>query len=87
MNTKQRSQIKSWLRPPAFLVLCGFLIIAAFFLLTEHRAHVFGILPFVLLLLCPILHFLLHGKHGGHGGDEVHPGHTDAGKRDPGGER
>jgi hypothetical protein len=87
MDTKQQPQTRNWLRSPAFLVLCGFLIIAAFFLLTEHRAHVFGILPFVLLLLCPILHFLLHGKHGGHGGDEGHPGYVDPNKRDPGGEQ
>ena len=40
--------------------------ILAFFLTAEHRAHAFGILPYVLLLLCPLLH-LLHGKH--HGGD------------------
>lgn len=56
-------------------VLIGFLAIAAFFLWTEHRAHLLGILPYALLLLCPILH-LLHGGHGGHGrnggGTEAH---------------
>ncbi len=47
------------------LALLGFLAIAAFFLLSEHRAHALGILPFVLLLLCPLLHLFGHG-HGGH---------------------
>lgn len=28
------------------------LAIAAFFLATEHRAHLFGVLPYLLLLLC-----------------------------------
>lgn len=46
-------------------VLLGFLAIAGFFLLTEHKAHVLGILPFLLLLACPLMH-LFHG-HGGHG--------------------
>jgi cell division protein FtsW (lipid II flippase) len=92
MDNKEQSQKKSWLRSPMFLVLCGFLIIAAFFLFTEHRAHVFGILPFVLLLvlllLCPILHFLMHGKHGGHGGgDGGHAGDVDGQKHDHGGEQ
>src|SRR5581483_5504246 len=32
----------------------GFLAIAAFFLLTEHRAHVLGWLPFLILLACPL---------------------------------
>jgi hypothetical protein len=45
------------------LALLGFLAIAAFFLLSEHRAHALGILPFVLLLLCPLLHFFGHGGH------------------------
>lgn len=47
-------------------VLLGFLAIAGFFMLTEHRAHVLGILPLLLLLACPLLH-LFHGGHGGHG--------------------
>lgn len=51
-------------------VFWGFLLIAGFFLIAEHRAHVFPYLPFVLLLACPLLH-LFHG-HGGHGG---HSGH------------
>lgn len=46
-------------------VLLGFLAIAGFFLLTEHKAHVLGILPFLLLLACPLMH-LFHGGHGGH---------------------
>jgi hypothetical protein len=48
------------------LVLIGFLAIAAYFLWTEHRAHVVQFLPYALLLLCPLLH-LFHGGHGGHG--------------------
>jgi hypothetical protein len=48
------------------LVLIGFLVIAAYFLWAEHRAHVVQYLPFALLLLCPLLHFF-HGGHGGHG--------------------
>ncbi|MFZ5874903.1 MAG: DUF2933 domain-containing protein [Nitrospirota bacterium] len=48
------------------LALLGFLVIAAFFLVSEHRAHALGILPYVLLLLCPLLHLLGHGGHGGH---------------------
>jgi len=64
------------------LVLIGFLAIAAYFLWTEHRAHVIEYLPFALLLLCPLLH-LFHGGHGGHGGQGGHGGDRDA----DGGER
>jgi len=51
-------------------VLLGFLAIASFFLFSEHQAHLLGVLPFVLLALCPLLH-LFHG-HGGHNGKHVH---------------
>ncbi len=47
------------------LVVLG--AIAAYFLLTEHRAHVFGALPFLLLLACPLMHVFMHRGHGGHG--------------------
>jgi len=39
-----------------------------FFLLTEHTAHVFGVLPWLLILACPLMHiFMHHGNHGAHG--------------------
>ena len=60
------TQRSSGLRLGSRFVLCAFLAIAGFYLLTEHTAHVFGILPYLLVFLCPILHFL-HGGHGGHG--------------------
>ena len=47
--------------------------VAAYFLLSEHRAHFFGALPFLLLLACPLMHVFMHGSHGGHGGG--HGGH------------
>jgi hypothetical protein len=59
----------SWLRSRATIVLVVFLGIAAFFLVTEHTAHLFGVLPYALLLLCPILHLFMHGSHGSARGD------------------
>ncbi|MBK4734644.1 DUF2933 domain-containing protein [Noviherbaspirillum pedocola] len=47
-------------------VLTGFLLVAAFFLWTEHRAHLLGILPYLLFAACPLMHLFHHG-HGGHG--------------------
>lgn len=48
-------------------ILVAFLAIAAFFLITEHTAHVLGALPYLILLACPLLHFFMHRGHGGHG--------------------
>lgn len=49
------------------LGFCVFLAIALFFLWEEHRAHIFGALPYVLLLLCPLVHLFMHRGHGSHG--------------------
>jgi hypothetical protein len=48
------------------LVLCGFLLVAGFYLLTEHAAHIFGVLPYLLILACPLMHLFMHHGHGGH---------------------
>lgn len=49
------------------LVLVVFLAIAAFFLYTEHSAHLYGYLPYLLLAACPLMHlFHRHGSHGRH---------------------
>lgn len=39
--------------------------LAAVLLLIDHWAHVFGVLPYLLLLACPLMH-LLHGGHRSH---------------------
>ena len=52
---------------PWSLGFCVLAAIAAFFLWEEHRAHILGVLPYALLLLCPLMHFLMHRGHGGHG--------------------
>lgn len=53
----------------------GYIVIgavAAYFLLTEHLAHVVGALPFLLLLACPLMHvFMHHGHHHGAAGADA----------------
>lgn len=51
------------------LVLGAFLAVLGFSLVTEHRAHLFGVLPYLFLFACPLFHLLLHRRHGGHGID------------------
>ena len=63
------------LRIPWWLGFCLFLAIALFFLWEEHKAHILGALPYVLLLLCPVIHLFMHRGHGGHGADR-HGGHA-----------
>ena len=66
MTTKRPSWIRQWLSTPSGSILLAFCIVVAFFLLMEHRVHVFGVLSYVLFLLCPMLHLRMHGwyRHG-----------------------
>lgn len=43
---------------------------AAYFLLTEHRAHTIQALPWIILLLCPLMHVFMHRGHGSHASRE-----------------
>ncbi len=46
----------------------------SYFLLIEHRQHVFQFLPYLILLLCPLMHVFMHRGHGGH----AHGDHTES---------
>lgn len=48
------------------LVMWIFLGFIAYFLITEHWAHVVPYLPWLILLICPLLHVFMHGGHGSH---------------------
>lgn len=61
--------------------LCLLLAIAAFFLWEEHRVHILGAVPYVLLLLCPAIHLLMHRGHGDHGHHGPSPGHDQPSER------
>ena len=70
----------SFISSRAGLVLIGFLIIGGVLLFTEHRAHVLGILIWLPLLACPLMHIFMHRGHGGHG---RHAGQQNRGREVP----
>ena len=79
MEHKHESDNIGGMKSRANIALIVFLVIAAFFLVTEHRAHLsgwFAYWPYLLLLACPLMHRFLHGGHGhgGHGSSETSNG-------------
>ncbi len=56
-------------RYAAALMVIG--AVSGYFLVTEHWAHILGILPYLLLLACPLMHLCMHHGPGHHG----HTGH------------
>lgn len=69
MNHESQTQNISWLNFRKSIVLLSFLAVIGPVLFTGHRAHLFAILPYLLLLACPLMHFFMHGGHGKHGGN------------------
>jgi len=71
MEHKRQSDNAGAMKSKANMALIIFLLIGAYFLVTEHRAHLTRWVsywwPYVLLLACPLIHLFMHGGHG-HGG-------------------
>ena len=51
-------------------VFIAFAMIALGLIANEHRVHVLGILPWLLILACPLMHLFMHHGHGGHSGHD-----------------
>jgi len=57
-------ELPSFWRSPAGLALMLALVVGGFYLVTEHSAHLFGALPYLLILACPLMHGFMHRGHG-----------------------
>jgi hypothetical protein len=68
MTARQFLNSNGWFRSRNSTTLLVLLAIAAVFVLKDHKAHVLAALPYLVLLLCPVLHFFMPGRHGKHGG-------------------
>lgn len=69
MDTERHEHPPSFWKSPAGLALCVVGAVAAYFLFTEHRAHLAGWLPYAFLAACPLMHIFMHHGHG-HGGHQ-----------------
>ena len=53
-----------WWRTRSGVAAIGFGFVVAFFVLPEHYEHALGMLPYLLLLACPLMHLLMPHGHG-----------------------
>ena len=63
-NQSQPDRQPTHLSLPIKVVLYVSIAIIAYFLITEHLAHLAGFLPFSLLFICIFMHLFMHGGHG-----------------------
>ncbi len=63
------------------LAAVGFIGAVSYFLLVEHREHLYQWLPYLILALCPLMHLFMHRGHGGHGAHKSKEPETEAYRR------
>jgi hypothetical protein len=56
------------------IAMIGVFLFGLALLASQHLQHVVGILPFALLLACPLMHLFGHGHHHSH--DDHSPNDT-----------
>jgi hypothetical protein len=66
MNTSNPFRADSRLRSTRGQITLILLTIVTVYLITEHTAHVLQLLPYALLLMCPLLHLFMHGSYTKH---------------------
>ena len=58
----------NWSRINQWVLWIG-LAAAVAWMFFRHNAHLGQLLPFLILLACPLMHLFMHGGHGHGGGD------------------
>ena len=68
MNYEKQSQ-GNWFSSGRAIAVLVILAVIGILLFNGHQSHLLRILPYLLLLACPLMHFFMHRGHGKHGGD------------------
>ena len=64
MNEHQVDEHTSGSRHPYAWTVWAVAALGAVLLLIDHWAHVLGVLPYLVILACPLMHFFMHRGHG-----------------------
>ncbi|GFD67308.1 MULTISPECIES: DUF2933 domain-containing protein [Alteromonas] len=62
----KNSHPRFWSTPTGWAAL-AMIAAVTYFLIFEHGHHVLQFLPYLILLLCPLMHIFMHSSHGKHG--------------------
>lgn len=63
-------QSRSLLKQRVLLVFLAFAAMAVVLLWQDHHEHIIGLIPWLFLLACPLMHVFMHRGHGSHGRHE-----------------
>lgn len=56
-------------------LICLSVALAGVYLVTQYSVVLLGMLPWAVILLCPLMHLFMHRGHSGHGQGEGRGGH------------
>lgn len=70
-NPDNPQKKESFIFSKGTVIACVVLAVVGFLILTGHSAHLFGMLPYLLILACPLMHIFMHGGHH-HDGKHAH---------------
>ncbi len=54
------------------LLVIGITLTGGYFLWETYRAQLLSYVPYLILLLCPLMHIFMHRGHGGNGNHNDH---------------
>jgi len=67
---EHQSGLLDWLFSRTGVATVVVVSVLAFLIYKGHSAHLLGALPYLLILICPLMHIFMHGGH--HGGHNRH---------------
>jgi hypothetical protein len=62
-TNQSRGTFGDWLLSRAGIATLAILTVAAILIYTDHTAHFFGAIGYLLLLACPLMHIFGHRSH------------------------
>jgi hypothetical protein len=62
---EHQNSIRGWLLSRTGIATAVVISVLAFLIYEGHSAHLLGLLPYLLILSCPLMHIFMHGGHHG----------------------
>jgi hypothetical protein len=72
---EHRNGLRDWLLSRTGIATVIAVAVLGFLVYTDHTAHLLGVIPYLLVLACPLMHIFMHsGHHHGSGHDRERGG-------------